>query len=484
MATLDEKPDDPAANLLLGKHFCFVAGQWEEGFAYLAKLEDKTIQELATASLADPQTPNEQTALADLWWSKAERPTILSKREIQFVALHWYQLAQPKLDGLAKARVDKRITDGQDVLKSFATTGSGQVRAMPSRLSGKAAGNLPKPAAAAAAVSAPPAATPAVVSPLPKTTTLGNPPPAVKAPFSAAQARTAQQAWAKHLKTAVEAGNTLGMRLVLVPPGEFQMGSTDQQIQIALAAARQVNFDQRTLDRIRDAERPQHRVVLTKPSFFGATEVTVGQFARFVTATGYVTDAERYGYGSSAETAAGATVPDTAKGANWRAPGYTVTNESPVTQVSWNDATAFCTWLSQVEKFAYRLPTEAEWEFACRAGTSTLFWCGDDPVQLAQVERCGGGGNSQSVGMMRPNPFGLFDMHGNVNEWCQDLFDMKWYEKSPVDDPSGPGSGTWRVVRGGFSSTANAAYCRSAFRNQASPAMRNGNIGFRVVCVP
>jgi formylglycine-generating enzyme required for sulfatase activity len=178
-----------------------------------------------------------------------------------------------------------------------------------------------------------------------------------------------------------------------------------------------------------------------------------------------------------------ASVNDTMKGVTWRAPGHPVTAESPVSQVTWNDATAFCDWLSRAEKVTYRLPTEAEWEFACRAGTTTLFWCGDDPVQLAQAERCGGGGNPQSVGMMRPNPFGLFDMHGNVNEWCQDVFDMKWYEKSPAEDPLGTASGTWRVVRGGFA-TVNAAYCRSAYRNQTPPATRHSNTGFRVVCLP
>jgi formylglycine-generating enzyme required for sulfatase activity len=145
------------------------------------------------------------------------------------------------------------------------------------------------------------------------------------------------------------------------------------------------------------------------------------------------------------------------KGLNWRAPGkYPISDETPVTQITWNDAVAFCNWLSEQEgrrpwyqpdgkggwfvaayADGYRLPTEAEWEYACRAGTTTHYSFGDDKTQL---ERYGwfakeNGNKMQPVALKQPNPFGLFDMHGNALEWSHDIWNSTWYEKSPSDDP-------------------------------------------------
>src|SRR5262249_34956878 len=136
---------------------------------------------------------------------------------------------------------------------------------------------------------------------------------------------------------------------------------------------------------------------------------------------------------------------------NWRRPGHPVVqvDDEPVVQVSWNDATRFCQWLSEKEGRPYRLPTEAEWEYACRAGTTTPWSSGDSPARLEAFAWTPNSGSptTHRVGTKRANPFGLFDMHGNVWEWCLD-FDGH-YSPGPQEDPKGPASGTERVLRGG-----------------------------------
>ena len=152
--------------------------------------------------------------------------------------------------------------------------------------------------------------------------------------------------------------------------------------------------------------------------------------------------------------------------------------------MTWNDAVAYCQWLSVQEKTTYRLPTEAEWEYACRAGTATQYSFGDDYAELEQFGwyNKNAGRESHAVGTKLPNAFGLYDMHGNLQEWCGDFHDEKWYEKSQPNDPKGPASGSHRVVRGG-NWTSYASYCRSACRSSSTPSNRHYTIGFRVVRV-
>jgi formylglycine-generating enzyme required for sulfatase activity len=207
----------------------------------------------------------------------------------------------------------------------------------------------------------------------------------------------------------------------------------------------------------------------------------------------------------SASTAA-ETDPVKKNGLNWRAPSYIVAPNSAVTQVTWNDAVAFCNWLSELEKLqpcyrsdggdgwtilpatnGYRLPSEAEWEYACRAGSTTMYSFGDDPSQIddhAWYTQNMNGNTARTVGLKSANPFGLFDIHGNVQEWCNDMFDWKWYEKTPANDPlstttSMTGSVSVRVVRGG-GSYSNTFDCRSASRSSSVPSYRY-YYGFRVV---
>ena len=163
--------------------------------------------------------------------------------------------------------------------------------------------------------------------------------------------------------------------------------------------------------------------------------------------------------------------------------------------VSWNDAVAFCRWLSRLEGREYRLPTEAEWEYSCRAGSSREYTFGDDAEQVVgfgnvadaslktmfsnatTVRSNDGSIFTTRVGSFRSNEFGLYDMHGNVFEWCSDWYGD--YPTSSVVDPVGPVTGSRRVFRGGCWDFG-AAYCRSASRGRRYPSDRYFNLGFRV----
>ena len=168
--------------------------------------------------------------------------------------------------------------------------------------------------------------------------------------------------------------NSIGMKLTLIPAGEFMMGSdaTDPDA-----------YDNEFLDKAA-GKKEKHRVRITRPFHLGVTEVTRGQFRRFVDDAGYRTEAEKDGkggYGWNEETKKFEQNPRY----TWQNAGFEQTDEHPVVNVSWNDAQAFIGWLSRKEGKTYRLPTEAEWEYACRAGTTARFACGDDPEGLAAV---------------------------------------------------------------------------------------------------
>jgi formylglycine-generating enzyme required for sulfatase activity len=250
--------------------------------------------------------------------------------------------------------------------------------------------------------------------------------------------------------------NSLQMEFALIPAGTFQMGTrlTPEQIHQRYPGGKVEYYEGET----------QHQVKLTKSFYLGAYEVTVGQFRKFVEAENYKTDAERDekgGYGYDAET--GKFSQDAKY--SWRNPGFEQDDKHPVVNVSWNDAVAFCKWLSRVEGRDYRLPTEAEWEYGCRAASSREFTFGDDAEQLVgfgnvadasfktklptatSVRSNDGSIFTSRVGSYRSNEFGLHDMHGNVNEWCSDWYGE--YPSSAVVDPVGPATGSFRVNRGG-----------------------------------
>ena len=294
-------------------------------------------------------------------------------------------------------------------------------------------------------------------------------------------------------KPAKKLTNSLGMTLVRIEPGSFLMGSTKEQIDQLL---RLVPDSKREWF---DDEQPQHPVKITRPFFLGIHEVTAGQFRRFVEESGHQTEAEKDGQGSYVWNVTKQTW-ELDPGKNWRNPGFSQTDDHPVVCVSHNDAMAFCQWLSRKEGRTYRLPTEAEWEFACRAGTMTLYPNGDDPEGLVVIANvadatlkrkfpnfsCIEGDDrflyTAPVGSFAPNPWGLYDMIGNVWEWCADWYDGRYYPWSSPADPPGAPKAAGRVFRGG-GWRSDAGRCRPADRNRLVPGNRRGDLGFRVAAV-
>jgi formylglycine-generating enzyme required for sulfatase activity len=223
-----------------------------------------------------------------------------------------------------------------------------------------------------------------------------------------------------------------------------------------------------------DWERPVREVTLDAFAI-GRYPVTVGEFRRFVEATGYQTEAEREG---------GAYVFDGKEwgqksDANWLNPYFPQEDNHPVVCISWNDATMYCEWLSEQTAEEYSLPSEAEWEYACRASSETAYCFGNDERLLENYAwySKNAEGKTHPVGQKRANTWGLYDMHGNVWEWVRDWYAA--YSGEPQRDPSGPETGSDRVFRGG-SWYGDADYCRSAYRHCWLPDYRRYDLGFRL----
>ena len=213
--------------------------------------------------------------------------------------------------------------------------------------------------------------------------------------------------------------NTIGMKFVLIPAGSFMMGSG---LSVAEVLRRYIPPPSRKMAREwLQTEHPRHRVVIGRAFYLQTTEVTQAQYRRIM--------------GKN---------PSHHKGCD----------QCPVEQVSWKNAREFIRRLNAREKTnKYRLPTEAEWEYACRAGTGTVYSFGDDD-DLKLVDeyawyRRNSGITTHPVGRKKANAWGLYDMHGNVLEWCQDRYARDYYRNSPTRDPPGPSFGGHRVQRGG-----------------------------------
>ncbi|MBF0398698.1 MAG: formylglycine-generating enzyme family protein, partial [Desulfobacterales bacterium] len=233
----------------------------------------------------------------------------------------------------------------------------------------------------------------------------------------------------------------------------------------------------------RKSDEVQHQVKISKGFYMQTTEVTVGQWKDFVDDTGYKTEAET-GDGTYVWTGSDW---EKDKKYNWKSPGFSQDNSHPVTCVSWNDVKKFISWLNRKENTSkYRLPTEAEWEYAARAGTTTAFAFGDCLTSQANYDgsyplsNCPKGEyrkKTVTVGSFSPNALGLYDMHGNVWEWCEDWYDD--YPSGSVTDPVGADNGSNRVLRGGCCYDL-AWLCRSALRNRRTPDLRYSSLGFRL----
>jgi len=252
----------------------------------------------------------------------------------------------------------------------------------------------------------------------------------VKAEHAEADAPKTNPGSEPNVPGVMEATNSIGMKLRLIPAGEFSMGSPESD---------------------RDDGETQHRVTITKPFYLGETEVTQEQYEKVM-----------------GTNPSGFKVP-----------------QNPVEQVSWTDAVEFCRKLSlmSAEKAAghvYRLPTEAEWEYGCRAGTTTAYGFGDDGSRLGDYGWFinNSGSDSHPVGEKKPNAWGLYDMHGNVAEWCQDWYGN--YSSGSATDPTGAPFGSHRVFRGGCWFNP-AGYCLSAVRFKEAPESRDNGLGFRVL---
>ena len=231
---------------------------------------------------------------------------------------------------------------------------------------------------------------------------------------------------------AVDLGKGVKLEMVLVPAGEFLMGSP--------AADKDAFSD----------ERPQHRVRITKPFYLGKYQVTQEQWNAVMGGK----------------------------------PSYFKGPKHPVDLVSWNDCRKFFEKLnakSRPGSGKFQLPSEAQWEYACRAGSKTKYCCGDDEARLGDYAwyAANSNGKTHPVGKKKPNAWGLHDMHGNVWEWCQDWYDGRYYAESPVDDPPGPAKGSGHVCRGG-GRAAIAKLCRSAVRYDFGADYSDFNLGLRV----
>jgi len=255
-------------------------------------------------------------------------------------------------------------------------------------------------------------------------------------------------------------GTGAGPDLVLIPTGRFQMGSHEMEQAAAIKAGAQQSWLTR--------EGPQRWVGIDYSFALGRHPVTVGQWRQFVRATGWESQSD----------------------VDWRAPGFAQNDEHPVVGVSWHDAQRYLRWLSEKTGQTYRLPSEAEWEYACRAGTKTAFSFGDT-ISTEQANYDGNyvynGGQrgefrqgTSKVDAFQPNPWGLFDMHGNVWEWTQDVV-HDTYAGAPSDGSAWEAGGDQarRILRGG-SWLYNPRYLRSAVRNGYSALLANDIVGFRV----
>ena len=253
----------------------------------------------------------------------------------------------------------------------------------------------------------------------------------------------------------VDFGEGVKLEMVLVPAGKFKMGLTKKELadfklefqeDIKKTKNRELGKKEKeAVDWVINVQGKQHEVNLTKPFYMGKYEVTQEQWESVMEKN-----------------------PSDTKGA-----------KLPVTDVSWNDCQEFIKKLNAKTDGGYRLPTESEWEYACRAGTTTAYSYGDS---LTKSDANIDGDSIKEVGSYKPNAFGLYDMHGNVWDWCEDFYDD--YPAGAVTDPMGPATGYNRVCRGRGSFNGNVSFARSSSRDLGPPTDRYSDTGFRLARTP
>jgi formylglycine-generating enzyme required for sulfatase activity len=408
---LKADPDDPAANLAVGKYLCFVKDDWDQGLSRLAKGADNKLKALAESELSaladlrssaarrsqsasstpNPEYPaNVPLTLADGWWDLGQSAAGKSRQGMLLRAAYWYQQVGDVASALARNKVERRLAE-------IAKLGGGMAEASRPRI----------------------------------------------------------------------LVNSLGMKVALIRAGEFEMGSSAEDI---AWATRQVGTTRRDYDLwslLFQSEGPRHRVRISKPFYLGVYEVTQAEYQ-------HVMGVNPSEYSSGGAHKARVVGQDTAR--------------HPVERVSWNQAMEFCRRLSTMPQESsahreYTLPTEAQWEYACRAGTTSRWHCGDDQTTLSEYAwiKDNAGLATHPVGQKEPNAWGLHDMLGNGREWCLDWYAVDFYQSSQPVDPTGPTTGEMRVHRGGCF-LSGAAYCRSAARGKCLPQKTEEGLGFRVAC--
>ena len=266
-------------------------------------------------------------------------------------------------------------------------------------------------------------------------------PPFAIAPFDSAKAKVYQMEWAAHQGTPVEYVNSIGMTLRLLPPGVFDMGRSEATTEQMLAAPELSDLEGWLQAEIRN-DTAERTVNIAEPFYLGIHEVTQGQFRQFVEAKKYQTVAERQGGGLTWSGTGFVKDPE----CTWNNPKYATGNTLPVSFLYFEDAQKFCAWLSEVDEVAYSLPTEAQWEFSCRAGTTTLWHFGDDPQLMRDYGWTRANtGTIHPVGRLKPNAFGLFDMHGNAMEMAVDG-SQGTFRSGKATDRSHFAVSSWRSV--------------------------------------
>jgi formylglycine-generating enzyme required for sulfatase activity len=309
-------------------------------------------------------------------------------------------------------------------------------------------------------------------------------PDPLRAPFTESQAKVAQNQWAEYLKVPVNFKNTLGMEMQLIPPGIYTMGSSNYSA---------------------TGDTTPHSVTISSPLYVSRHELTLGQFRQFARVNNYRTEQQRNNWSVRGWDTGQRRFIDSSR-FNWENPGWTQTDDHPVVHVSWNDGQILTNWLSFKEKETYRFLTEAEWEYCCRAGTTSLYATGgDDPSELVKmgnvldntgmqlfssdyqfrqnnqnevIPRTDGVTFTASVGQFKPNHFGLYDFHGNICEWCQDWYTTD-YQRLPGVDPEGASSGKLKSARGGRFDTG-ALLAKSFYRNKGEPELTDMILGLRL----
>ncbi|MGA2254566.1 MAG: SUMF1/EgtB/PvdO family nonheme iron enzyme [Thermoguttaceae bacterium] len=402
-AQLKTEPDDPQACLQAGRWYCFYQGGWDAGLKLLAKGSDNSLKVVAAEDLGSrPTTTEARIARGDAWWKLADKAVGIPRLAMRSRAGVWYQEARPDLaPGLGRTIVEKRLI------------GISEQRAINGRL--------------------------AIA------------PPLAIAPFDEKTAKAHQARWAKFLHVQPVQTNSIGMKLVLIPPGEFTMGSPKEYTEKEFNEHK--SHDPFYITHLA-SETPEHAVRITKPYWLGVTYVTQEEYEQVMGR-----NPSAFTEKQLAASAFNPALTDVQIKRRLEAQPKVVGKDTkgfPVEGLTWDDAVEFCRRLSErpAEKAAHRqycLPTEAQWEYASRAGTTTHWFYGDDPAQSAEFTWSNRAEQIHAVGQKRPNPWGLYDVYGSedVWQWCQDWYEKAYYAKSPKDDPLGPHIGSVRVLRGG-----------------------------------